>query len=169
MTTRQLTLTAVLLAVCIAFQCLKSVSVYITGPAVNAVLVMATLLCGLWGGLSIAILSVVVAYFLGATPIMTMIPLMMPVIMAGNAILVLFTHVLRRKLVLGLALGSVGKAAFLWLLVWYVMLPTFGGNIPEAAQMTMRITFSITQLITALIGSAVAYLIYWRIGRYAEQ
>ena len=36
MTTRQLTLTAVLLAVCIAFQCLKSVSVYITGPAVNA-------------------------------------------------------------------------------------------------------------------------------------
>lgn len=167
--TKQLTLTAVLLALCIAFQCFKSVSVYITGPAVNAILVMATLVCGLYGGLSIAVISPVVAYFLGATPIINMIPLMILVIMVGNAILVVFTHVMKKKLVAGLLCGSVCKALFLWLVVWYVMLPVFGANIPEAAQATMRVTFSVTQLITALIGSAVAYVIYWRIGAHAQR
>jgi len=161
--TKRLALTAMLLALCVMFQCLKSLSVYLTGSAVNAILVLATLYCGLAGGLSIAVLSPVVAALLGATPIINMIPLMIVVIMVGNAILVVMTAFLKKRLVLGLSLGSVGKAVFLWLLVWYVMLPIFGTNIPAPAQAAMRITFSATQLITAAIGSAVAYFIHWRL------
>lgn len=161
--TKRLALTAMLLALCVMFQCLKSLSVYLTGSAVNAILVLATLYCGLAGGLCIAVLAPVAAALLGATPIINMIPLMIVVIAAGNAVLVVLAALLKRKLVVGLAFGSVGKAAFLWLLVWYVMLPVFGGNIPEAMQAAMRVTFSVTQLVTAAIGSAIACLIHWRI------
>ena len=162
-TAKSLALAAVLLALCILFQCLKSFSVYITGSAVNAILVLATLYCGLVGGLGIAVLSPVVAAILGATPIINMIPLMMVVIMVGNAILVLFTWAMRKKLIVGLLIGSVGKAAFLWLTVWYVMLPVFGANVPAPAQAAMRVTFSVTQLVAALIGSAIAWVIYGRL------
>jgi len=162
-TAKSLALTAVLLALCILFQCLKSFSVYITGSAVNAILVLATLYCGLAGGLAIAVLSPVVAAILGATPIINMIPLMMVVIMVGNAILVLCTWAMQKKLMAGLLVGSVGKAAFLWLTVWYVMLPVFGANVPAPAQAAMRVTFSVTQLVAALIGSAVAWVIYGRL------
>jgi hypothetical protein len=76
-TTKQLTATALLLALCIVFQCMKGLSVYLTGSAVNCILVIATLYCGLFSGTCIAILTPVVAYFIGATPIINMIPLMM--------------------------------------------------------------------------------------------
>ena len=162
-TVKSLVLTAVLLALCILFQCLKSFSVYITGSAVNALLVLATLYCGLAGGLAIAVLSPVVAAILGATPIINMIPLMMVVIMVGNAILVFFAWAMQKKLMAGLLVGSVGKAAFLWLTVWYVMLPVFGANVPAPAQAAMRVTFSVTQLVAALIGSVIAWVIYDRL------
>ncbi len=162
--TKKITTTAILLAICIAAQCFKGISVYITGPIVNATLILATLSAGLFGGLTIAICSPVVAYFMGATPIMSVIPLMILVIMLGNAIIVFGTYCFRKKLLpLGLLIGSGLKACFLWLTVWYVMLPNFGVNIPSKMQNVMKTTFSLTQLITALVGSVVAYLIWLKL------
>ena len=160
-TTKQLTTTALLLALCIIFQSLKGLSVYLTGSAVNCILIIATLYCGVLSGTFIAMATPVVAYFMGATPIMNMIPLMMPVIMIGNELIVLASWAFRKKLLpLGLAIGCAVKAAFLWLTVWYAILPIFGANLKQPMIEVVKANFSLTQLITACIGSVIAWVIY---------
>ena len=46
-TTKQITTTAVLLAICIVSQFFKNTSVYITGPIINACLIIAALGAGM--------------------------------------------------------------------------------------------------------------------------
>ncbi|MBE5997408.1 MAG: ECF transporter S component [Lachnospiraceae bacterium] len=162
MNTKMIARTGILLAICIVFQLLKGISVYITGPAVNAVIVIAVLSTGLVSGLIISVIAPLVAFLVGATPILQLIPLMLPVIMISNCIIAFAAYFYKKNgNVLSLILGSAAKAAFLWLLVWYVMLPVFGANIPDPAKMAMKTTFSITQLVTALLGCAIA-LIIWK-------
>ena len=69
----------------------------------------------------------------------------------------------------GLVTGSILKAVFMGAVVILIILPVFGGNVagklpkPEALPKvlaTAKVTFSVTQLITALIGSALAYIIW---------
>ena len=159
--TKQITTTALLLALCIVFQSMKGLSIYLTGSAVNCILVIATLYCGLFSGTCIAILTPVVAYFMGATPIMNMIPLMMLVIMVGNELNVLCVWLFHKKrMEVGMLLGCVTKALFLWLAVWFAVLPIFGTKLPEPMVMTVKTTFSITQFVTACIGSVIAWVIY---------
>ncbi len=160
-TTKQITTTALLLTLCIVFQSMKGLSVYLTGSAVNCILVIAVLYCGLFSGTCIAVLAPIVAYFIGATPIINMIPLMMPVIMLGNELLVLGVWLFRRKrLEVGMLFGCIAKALFLWVTVWFVVLPIWGTNLPNAMVMAVKTTFSVTQFITACIGSAIAWVIY---------
>lgn len=163
---KQLTTTALLLAVCVVFQLLKGFSVYLTGSAVNAVLLMAGLIVGPSAGISIAIIAPIVAYLVGATPIINMIPMMLPVIMLGNIIIVSMACLWKKmNLKLGLLLGSVLKAAFLWVSVWWIILPLFAQNVPEKIVLAAKSSFSLTQLITALIGSAMAFLVVSRLTR----
>ncbi len=164
MKTKQLVFTALLLAICIVFQSLKGVSVYLTGSAVNTVLVMATLSVGASGGIFIAIATPIIAYFMGLTPIMQTIPLMIVVVMLGNLTLVILANRGRKeKLLAWLALGSILKAVVLWLLVWYAVLPLFGTALPEKMIGVVKTTFSITQFITAVIGCSIAYVIHIRV------
>ena len=171
MNTRDIVLTAMLLALCVIFQSMKGFSVYLTGSAVNAILIMATMAVGLAGGTVIAVLTPIIAYFMGATPILKMIPVMMLVIMLGNFILVVFAWMARKergKLVPCLLAGAVTKAAALWLLVWYVVLPYFGAGVPEPMQIVVKASFSLTQLITALIGGALAYVLDRRLHTFYQ-
>lgn len=164
MKTKQLVLTAVLLAMCIVFQSMKGISVYLTGSAVNTILVMATLAVGTSSGILIAVMSPIIAYFMGFTPIMQLVPLMIFVVMIGNLTLVLLAGRGRKeKLPAWLALGAILKAAVLWLLVWYAVLPFFGGAIPEKMVGVVKTTFSMTQFITAAIGCAIAFVIHTRV------
>lgn len=164
MKTKQLALTAVLLAMCIVFQSMKGISVYLTGSAVNTILVMATLAVGTSSGIFIAAMSPIIAYFMGFTPIMQLVPLMIFVVMIGNLTLVLLAGRGRKeKLPAWLALGAILKAAVLWLLVWYAVLPFFGGAIPEKMVGVVKTTFSMTQFITAAIGCAIAFVIHTRV------
>ena len=78
MNTKMIARTGILLAICIVFQLLKGISVYITGPAVNAVIVIAVLSTGLVSGLIISVIAPLVAFLVGATPILQLIPLMLP-------------------------------------------------------------------------------------------
>lgn len=161
---KQLTVTALLLALCIVFQSFKGtspVAPYLTGSAVNCISLIATLYCGLWSGTCIAFLTPIIAYFIGATPIVNMIPLMMPVIMIGNECLVLSAGLLKKKcLPLGLLIGCVTKTAFLWITVWFAVLPLFGAKLPEQVVTTAKTMFSFLQLIAAAIGSVIAWVIY---------
>ena len=75
----------------------------------------------------------------------------------------------------GLIAGSVLKAVFMGIVIVLVLLPAFGGNIaarlpkPEALPgvlATAKVTFSVTQLITALTGSLLAYIIWIPLKKY---
>ncbi len=172
MKTKQLVFTALLLAMCIVFQSLKGVSVYLTGSAVNALLVMATLAAGTSSGVMIALLTPVIAYFMGQTPILQLVPIMVFVIMLGNLTLVLLVSRGRKeKLMAWLALGAILKAVVLWLLVWYGVLPLFGAAVPEKMVGVVKTSFSITQFITAAIGCVIAFVIHTRTRHlyFAEQ
>ena len=149
--------TALLLTICIASQYFKNLSVYITGPIVNTTIIIAV--------------------------IMAAIPLMFPVVMAGNAILAISVWFFQTKLSFpwklpaGLALGSVLKAVFMGVVVVLFILPVWGDNIagkllkPETfprVLATAKVTFSVTQLITALIGSALAYVFWIPLNKYIK-
>lgn len=182
--TRQLIQTALLLAICIASQFFKNLSVYLTGPIVNTTIIIAVLAAGLWSGLIISIIAPVTAFFISGSPLMAAIPLMFPAVMAGNAILAVCTWYFqtrlgfRHRLIAGLAAGSLLKAAFMGIVIVLILLPAFGGNVgshlpkPEALPMvlaTARITFSITQLITALTGSVLACIIWLPLQKYLRR
>lgn len=183
LTTKQLVQTALLLTICIISQLFKNLSVYLTGPIINAVIIIAVLAVGLFSGLLISMITPITAFFITGSPIMAAIPLMFPVIMLGNCILALTVWYFNSKLSfslrlpLGLLIGSTCKAIFLGCLTAFVLLPIFGGNIasklpnPAAVDMviaTAKTTFSITQFITAIIGSAVAYLIWIPLKKYLK-
>ena len=60
-------------------------------------------------------------------------------------------------LIAGLVFGSVVKALFLWLTISRGIL-TGADALPAQAIAVAKTTFSITQLLTALLGSALAFL-----------
>lgn len=179
--TKKLAQAALLLAICLLSQYFKNLSVYITGPVINACLIIAALAVGLPWALILAVITPVTAFFITGSPIMAGIPLMFPAVMAGNAILVLFTYYFEKKmkftwrLAAGLAAGSICKAVFMGIVIAGILLPVFGSNIsshlpkPEALPGVLaaaRVTFSFTQLITAFIGSILAYIIWMPLKKY---
>ena len=175
LTAKQITATAFLLAICIVSQYFKNMSVYVTGPIVNTTIILATLACGPISGIILSVIAPITAFFFTGSPIMAAIPLMFPVIMVGNCILVFSVHLLKNKfgkkagLPVSLLTGSVLKSLFMGLTVILVVLPLFGDSIatklpkPEmlpAVLATAKVTFSLTQLITALLGSLLAMIIW---------
>ena len=183
-TVKQITQTALLLALCILSQYFKNLSVYITGPIVNAILIIATLAIGLFAGVTISIIAPITAFFFTGSPIMAAIPLMFPVVMIGNIIIVLCTYYFEKKLSfkghlpVGLVVGSVVKAVFMGVVIVLILLPMFSSNIaahlPKLEMLpkvlaTAKVTFSVTQLVTALIGSLLAWLIWLRLEKVVSR
>lgn len=166
LTTRQITTTAVLLAICIVSQFFKSASVYITGPVINACLIIAVLSAGMACGITLAVITPVTAFFISGSPIMAAIPAIIPCVMAGNAILVIGVGILSRRirgnggLIVGMAAGSVVKALFMGIVIALILIPTLIPAKMEPMTAVFQTTFSITQLITAAIGSVYAFIIW---------
>lgn len=69
MKTRQITVTAIMLAICIASQFFKNLSVYITGPIINAALILTVLYAGLACGIILSIITPVTAFFITGSPV----------------------------------------------------------------------------------------------------
>ena len=95
--TRQITVTAILLAICIVSQFFKNLNVYITGPIINAALILTTVYAGLACGIILSVITPITSFFITGSPIMAAIPAMFPCIMIGNIILVLAVALLRSK------------------------------------------------------------------------
>ena len=89
--TKKLAQTALLLTICLLSQYFKNLSVYITGPVINACLILCVLTAGLAWASILCVVTPITAFFIAGSPIMAGIPLMFPAIMAGNFILVFFT------------------------------------------------------------------------------
>lgn len=183
MNTKKMVQAALLLAICIISQFFKNASVYLTGPVINACLIIAVLGVGLPWALILSVITPVTAFFITGSPIMAGIPLMFPAIMAGNAILVLSVYYAEKKLntnrrlAAGMIAGSILKAVFMGAVIVGILLPVFGNNIaahlPNAKALpkvlaTAKITFSVTQLITALIGSAIAWVVWIALKKYLQ-
>lgn len=171
LTTKMIAQTGVLLALCIASQFFKNLSPLITGPIVNCIIIIATVMIGLPAGIIISVIAPVTSFFIAPSPIISGIPLIIPAIMAGNCIMSfmvwLFTEKIRFRasLYAGMAAGSIIKALFMGIVIVGVLLPLFNANIMVPAQklpvlMTKaRFMFGVMQLITAAIGSAVAAVV----------
>lgn len=164
---RWITETAVLLALLVVLQAAtKPLGQLVTGSCVNAVLAVAVLLAGAASGVTIAVLSPVLAYLLGIAPQLVTVP----AIMAGNAVFVL----LLRALAGGESLPSqaaawliaaVGKFATLYVLVVKIICglaaaPLLAaGTLKEPMLKALPAMFAWPQLFTALIGGGVALLL----------
>lgn len=157
--------TAVLLAVLLVLQFVtKPLGQFVTGSCVNLVLAVAALCGGLWCGVVVAALSPFFAFLLQIAP---MPILLVPGVACGNLVLVLVLYFAAYRLVGGAgktalryaaAVGAAAaKFATLWLVVTKLLIPLAG--LPEQKAAAMTATFTWPQLVTALIGAAVALLI----------
>ncbi len=176
--TKQITQTALLLSICIASQFFKNLSVYITGPIINICIILTVLMIGLGSGVILSIVTPVTAFLIAPSPIMSGIPLVIPCIMIGNSILAISVWVFQKKLlmstasirvIIGIVVGAISKAIFMGVTIVLILLPLFSGNIAVPAQklpillQTAKVTFSITQFVTAIIGGVISYVIWLRI------
>lgn len=157
--------TAVMLALLVALQWLtKPMGQLVTGSCVNAVLAVTALVGGLSGGITVALVSPVLAYLLGIAPQI----LTVPAIMVGNAVFVLVLHFAYGKGIrqifawLGAALA---KFAALYAIVVWLICGVFSQDLLASGMLkapmlkVLPATFSWPQLVTALIGGGVALLI----------
>lgn len=157
---------AILLAICIISQFFKNLSVYITGPIINACLIICVLTAGLGWAVILSIITPVTSYFITGSPIISAIPLIMPCIMIGNTILVLCVGLLKDKFKfkfsepVSMIIGSILKALFMGIVIALIVIPAFLPEKMLPKMATFQTTFSITQLITALIGSVIAYIVW---------
>lgn len=163
--TKQITVTAIMLAICILSQFFKNLSVYITGPIINAALILTVVYAGMACGIILSIITPITSFFITGSPIMAAIPAMFPCIMIGNILLAAAVGLLRKKfgktagLPVSIVIGAVLKAAFMGILISLIVLPAF---LPAAMQKMMhalQLQFSLTQLITAIIGGVYAVII----------
>ena len=161
-----ITETAALLALLITLQWLtKPAGQLVTGSCVNAVLAVAALLCGWSSGLTVALVSPVCAYLLGIAPQI----LTVPVIMLGNGVYVVLLCTLGNKTILKRVVGLLGAAGCKFVLLY--VLVTYGicgvladtltaqGLLKPAMLKALPATFSLPQLITALVGGILAMLL----------
>lgn len=160
-TTRKITYTAVLLALLIVLQwATKSLGQFVTGSCVNCILAVAALVVGWEGGLAIALVSPFMAFLLNIGPKNMAV---VPAIAVGNAVFVLVLWLILRKKqdilrsVLGVACASAAKFLALYLLVVQLLCRVL--TMPEKMVAAFSTMFSWPQLVTALIGSAVAVAI----------
>ena len=166
---RWITETAVMLALLVCLQALtKPMGQLVTGSCVNTVLAVAALVGGLNCGLVVALCSPVLAYLLGIAPQI----LTVPAIMVGNAVFVVLLSWLADKTgknlvrqVIAWVAAAAAKFAALYAIVVWLICGVLSENLLASGTLkapmlkALPATFSWPQLITALIGGAVALII----------
>ena len=166
---RWVTETAVMLALLVALQYLtKPMGQLVTGSCVNAVLAVTVLLAGLSSGLTVAVISPVLAYLLGIAPQL----LTVPAIMVGNTVFVLVLHFLAGKFrknlplqILGWLSAAIAKFSVLYAIVVWLFCDVLSTSLLDSGAMkapmlnVLPVNFGVVQLFTALIGGAVALFI----------
>ena len=166
---RWITETAVMLALLVSLQALtKPMGQLVTGSCVNAVLAVSALVGGLASGLTVALISPILAFLLGIAPQI----LTVPAIMVGNAVYVALLVLLADKSgknmvkqIVAWLVAAGAKFAALYAIVVLLICGVLSESLLSAGVMkapmlqALPATFSWPQLLTALIGGAVALLI----------
>lgn len=163
-----ITRTAVFIALLIVMQAATAAlgNTLVTGSIVNMMLVISVMTCGLASGLTVAVISPVMAKLMGIGPFWSLIPF----IIAGNAALAFIWHVVgdksaaRKHVAHIAALISAAVIKFIVLYIGVVMIavPVFL-KLPDKQAAAISNMFSVPQLITALIGGLLALLLFPRL------
>lgn len=164
-----ITETAVMLALLVALQAItKPMGQLVTGSFVNAVLAVAALVAGLSSGITVAVISPVLAYLLGIAPQ----TLTVPAIMVGNTVFVVLLQTIAGKdskklarQIIAWAVAAAAKFAMLYGVVVWLICGVFAEGLMASGVLkapmlkALPATFSWPQLFTALIGGGIALLI----------
>ena len=165
---RWITETAILIALLITLQVLtKGFGQLVTGSCVNTILAVAALVGGLSCGVTVALISPVLAFLLNIAPQI----LTVPAIMIGNTVYVVLLYFLAgkdskqlvRQVIAWLA-AAAAKFITLYALVAGLICGVLAHSLMNAGLLkapmlqALPATFSWPQLFTALIGGAVALL-----------
>ncbi len=166
---RWITETAVMLALLVALQALtKGFGQFVTGSCVNAVLAVSALVGGLGCGITVALISPVLAFLFGIAPQI----LTVPAIMVGNTVYVVLLSLLADKdgkklikQIIAWIVAAAAKFAALYVIVVGLICGVLAesllaaGTLKEPMLTALPATFSWPQLVTALVGGAVALLV----------
>ncbi len=152
------TRTAILLAIAILFQFIgqyiPTYNNFIVGPIVNAVLLIATEITGLFSGIIIAIIAPLVSAITNKSAMAPIILAFSPFIMTGNILLVLGYALLKKvNRIVALGTGAVVKFAFLY---GAIVLFTSFMKLNAKVALTLTGLFSWPQLLTAVVGGCIA-------------
>ncbi|HHU62872.1 MAG TPA: ECF transporter S component [Clostridiales bacterium] len=164
--TRYITRTGLLLALAVLFQTLfrailpePTVNVFIVGTLVNAVLLTATASVDIPGGVVVGILTPVIVLLQGHVALIWMVP----IIAAGNCILVIIYGLLAGKnRYLAFITGSVIKFVFLYFGIRLSFRLIMGIPVPFPASFL----YSWPQLVTAVLGGIVAMGVIRAAGKF---
>lgn len=161
-----ITRTALFIALLIVVQSVTaSLGQIVTGSLVNMVLMSAALLGGTASGITVAAISPFFAFMLGIGPKLIQI---VPFVALGNIVYVVVAALIIGKLssvkkvplvasnVLGVGVAAVLKFLTLYVGVVKVFIPIMGDGLKGPQIETFTAMFSVPQLITALIGGAIA-------------
>lgn len=163
-----ITETAALLALLVTLQALtKPAGQLVTGSCVNTILATAALVAGLGSGITVALISPILALVLRIAPQIVTVP----AIMAGNVVFVVLLYLIAGRnphpllRIGGWLAAAAGKFAALYCIVVWLICGVLSENLLAAGVLkapmlqALPATFSWPQLVTALIGGGIALLI----------
>ena len=159
-----ITRTAILIALLVVLQAatMPLGTTIVTGSVVNMLLVVSVMIGGLASGITVAVVSPVLAKLVGIGPLWTLIPF----IILGNITLVLLWHNIGNRNmgkpyiahVAALAVAAIAKFLVLYVGIVQIAVPLLLG-LPAQQAAAISAMFSVAQLFTALIGGAVATIL----------
>jgi len=167
--------TAVLIALLIVTQVVTASlgNPLVTGSIVNLLLVVSVMTCGIASGLTVAVVSPVLAKFIGIGPLWAIIPF----IAAGNIALVLVWYLTGNRnfggrkyitYIITLVAAAVVKFTLLFIGIVKIAVPLLL-KLTEPQATVIGNMFSLPQLLTALIGGALAILVFPRLVKIIER
>jgi len=127
---------------------------FIVGPVVNAVLLTATEITGILGGIIISVIAPLISAITNNAPIAPVILAFSPFIAGGNIVYVLlFALIGKKNRLAGIISGAVAKAGFLFASVKAFLCFM---KVNETVAATLTTMFSWPQLVTAVAGGLIA-------------
>lgn len=173
-----ITQTAMLIALVVLSQLLSNIippivlgpfklSQLVTGLLVNLILIIGAFVPGLSAASTTALISPILAALFGIIP--GQLPQMVPVVMAGNLVIVFITWLCFRASrglgnnsatvlnVIGIVAGALLKAVTMWALTEKIIIPVL--HVSAKLAEILVSTVSLPQFVTAMIGGIAALLI----------
>lgn len=176
--TQKLTYSAMLLAISLISMVFKGggtlMIVFLTGAVVNACIIIDTYLCGLLYGIILSIITPIAAKFISPSPVQTAVPVVIPCIMVGNAILAICIAAMGKRsgsklfLPVSMITGSIAKALFMGIVIALIILPSMLPAELMGKLSAFQFTFSFVQLFSALVGSIYAYSVLKLVGFFGS-